>query len=271
MIHPSTHDRRRTPSGRAKYLPRGQGGLVGFELAGGAEAGRRFIDALKLLYHVANIGDARSLAIHPASTTHSQLTGEEQLATGVSPGYVRLSVGIEHIDDILADLAQALDATWRLTAPGRARPAGVPPGKFCRAAPAAGGTARPRRIVAGTAIAARAASFVEDQAMSMSAMGGLTSAAASLRQADCLVAPRALTRGSRWRLGKKSCRAWPPQQEPARGERGVRRVAATAPLRRGPWPAVRGRWWAMCSVRSAPARPTAVTAQQAIAAYRRAG
>ena len=69
-----------------------------------------FINSLKLLYHVANIGDARSLAIHPASTTHSQLTEAEQLATGVSPGYVRLSIGLEHIDDIIADLSQALDA-----------------------------------------------------------------------------------------------------------------------------------------------------------------
>jgi O-acetylhomoserine (thiol)-lyase len=94
-----------------KYLPAGKGGLVGFELAGGADAGRRFIDRLKLFYHVANIGDARSLAIHPASTTHSQLTESEQAATGVSPGYVRLSVGLEHIDDIIADLAQALDAS----------------------------------------------------------------------------------------------------------------------------------------------------------------
>jgi O-acetylhomoserine (thiol)-lyase len=92
------------------YLSGGYGGLVGFELNGGADAGRTFIDALALFYHVANIGDARSLAIHPASTTHSQLTVEEQHATGVTPGYVRLSVGIEHIDDILADLTQALDA-----------------------------------------------------------------------------------------------------------------------------------------------------------------
>jgi O-acetylhomoserine (thiol)-lyase len=92
-----------------RYLKGGYGGLVGFELAGGREAGRRFINALKLLYHVANIGDARSLAIHPASTTHSQLTDAEQLATGVSPGYVRLSIGLEHIDDILADLKQALE------------------------------------------------------------------------------------------------------------------------------------------------------------------
>jgi O-acetylhomoserine (thiol)-lyase len=109
VIHPSTTTGQDAEWTR-KYLPRGQGGLVGFELAGGAAAGRRFIDALKLLYHVANIGDARSLAIHPASTTHAQLTVEDQLATGVSPGYVRLSIGIEHIDDILADLAQALQA-----------------------------------------------------------------------------------------------------------------------------------------------------------------
>ncbi|MFK4508496.1 O-acetylhomoserine (thiol)-lyase [Bradyrhizobium daqingense] len=90
------------------YLKGGYGALVGFELKGGVEAGRRFIDALKLFYHVANIGDARSLAIHPASTTHQQLTTAEQLAAGVTPGYVRLSVGIEHPDDILADLGQAL-------------------------------------------------------------------------------------------------------------------------------------------------------------------
>ncbi len=93
-----------------KYLSGGYGGLVGFELKGGLAAGRKFIDALKLFYHVANIGDARSLAIHPASTTHSQLSPDEQVASGVSPGYVRLSIGIEHIDDILADLEQALAA-----------------------------------------------------------------------------------------------------------------------------------------------------------------
>jgi O-acetylhomoserine (thiol)-lyase len=109
VIHPSRQDgmlRARAD----KYLVGGYGGLVGFELAGGREAGRRFINSLKLLYHVANIGDARSLAIHPASTTHSQLSPEERLATGVSEGYVRLSVGLEHIDDILADLDQALAA-----------------------------------------------------------------------------------------------------------------------------------------------------------------
>jgi O-acetylhomoserine (thiol)-lyase len=92
------------------YLKGGYGGLVGFELKGGVEAGRRFIDALKLLYHVANIGDARSLAIHPASTTHQQLSSAEQIAAGVTPGYVRLSVGLEHVEDIIGDIAQALDA-----------------------------------------------------------------------------------------------------------------------------------------------------------------
>ncbi|MGQ3072782.1 MAG: O-acetylhomoserine aminocarboxypropyltransferase/cysteine synthase family protein [Ferrovibrionaceae bacterium] len=109
VIHPSQQTgeaRRRADT----YLKGGFGGLLGFELKGGLEAGKRFIDALKLFYHVANIGDARSLAIHPASTTHSQLTGDEQAASGVSPGYVRLSIGIEHIDDILADLDQALAA-----------------------------------------------------------------------------------------------------------------------------------------------------------------
>lgn len=92
------------------YLTGGYGALVGFELAGGREAGRRFIDALQLVYHVANIGDARTLAIHPATTTHSQLSPEDRLSTGVSEGYVRLSIGIEHIDDIVADLMQALEA-----------------------------------------------------------------------------------------------------------------------------------------------------------------
>lgn len=91
-------------------LKGGYGGLVGVELKGGAAAGRAFIDALKLFYHVANIGDARSLAIHPASTTHSQLAPEDQAKTGVNPGYVRLSIGLEHSDDILADLDQALTA-----------------------------------------------------------------------------------------------------------------------------------------------------------------
>jgi len=107
VIHPSLwkgEERRRADA----YLTGGLGGLVGFELAGGREAGRRFIDALELLYHVANIGDARSLAIHPASTTHSQLSPEDRLSTGVTEGYVRLSVGIEHQDEIIADIEQAL-------------------------------------------------------------------------------------------------------------------------------------------------------------------
>ena len=92
------------------YLSDGSyGALMGFELKGGREAGEAFINALEMLYHVANIGDARSLAIHPASTTHSQLSAEDQAASGVTPGYVRLSIGIEHADDIIADISQALD------------------------------------------------------------------------------------------------------------------------------------------------------------------
>jgi O-acetylhomoserine (thiol)-lyase len=87
-----------------RYLPRGAGAVVAFDIAGGLEAGKRFVDALELHSHLANIGDVRSLVIHPASTTHSQLSGEEQLATGVSPGLVRLSVGLEGIEDIKADL-----------------------------------------------------------------------------------------------------------------------------------------------------------------------
>ena len=87
-----------------KYAPLGTGGVLSFEIKGGAEAGRTFVEALELHSHVANIGDVRSLVIHPASTTHSQLTEEEQRATGVTPGLVRLAVGIENITDILADL-----------------------------------------------------------------------------------------------------------------------------------------------------------------------
>ena len=95
---------------RAKrYLKGGYGALMGIELEGGLEAGKKFIDSLKMLYHVANIGDARSLAIHPASTTHSQLSDKDLAAAGVTPGYVRLSIGIEHADDIIADLDQALN------------------------------------------------------------------------------------------------------------------------------------------------------------------
>jgi O-acetylhomoserine (thiol)-lyase len=96
---------------RAKTLaPKGTGAVLAFELAGGVAAGKAFVDALTLHSHVANIGDVRSLVIHPASTTHAQLTPEEQLTTGVTPGLVRLAVGIEGIDDILADLEQGFAA-----------------------------------------------------------------------------------------------------------------------------------------------------------------
>ena len=87
-----------------KYAPRGAGAVLAFEIRGGIEAGKRFVEALELHSHVANIGDVRSLVIHPASTTHSQLTADEQLTAGVTPGLVRLAVGLEGIDDILADL-----------------------------------------------------------------------------------------------------------------------------------------------------------------------
>jgi len=91
-----------------RYLARGFGAILGFGVRGGLEGGQRFINSLSLVSHVANVGDAKTLAIHPASTTHSQLSPEEQAATGVTPDFIRLSVGIEHIDDILADLDQAL-------------------------------------------------------------------------------------------------------------------------------------------------------------------
>jgi O-acetylhomoserine (thiol)-lyase len=91
-----------------KYLSGGYGALVGLGLKGGYEAGTKLINGLKLFSHLANIGDAKSLAIHPASTTHSQLTEDEQRSSGVNPEYVRLSVGIEDSDDIIADLEQAL-------------------------------------------------------------------------------------------------------------------------------------------------------------------
>ncbi|MBN9198581.1 MAG: bifunctional o-acetylhomoserine/o-acetylserine sulfhydrylase [Microbacterium ginsengisoli] len=93
-----------------RYAPKGVGAVLSFELKGGVEAGRAFVNALTLFSHLANIGDVRSLVIHPASTTHSQLTPEQQLTTGVTPGLVRLSVGIENIDDLKADLEQALGA-----------------------------------------------------------------------------------------------------------------------------------------------------------------
>ncbi len=107
VIHPSLMDGEMRARADA-VMSGGYGALMGFELEGGVEAGKKFIDNLELLYHVANIGDARSLAIHPASTTHSQLSAEDQAASGVTPGYVRLSIGIEHVDDIIADIEQAL-------------------------------------------------------------------------------------------------------------------------------------------------------------------
>jgi len=94
-----------------KYLPKGPGAILGFGIQGGLEAGRNFINNLKLFSHLANVGDAKSLAIHPASTTHSQLNPEEQVIAGVTPDFVRLSVGLEDIEDILWDLDQALDQT----------------------------------------------------------------------------------------------------------------------------------------------------------------
>ncbi|MFH1783144.1 MAG: O-acetylhomoserine aminocarboxypropyltransferase/cysteine synthase [Candidatus Omnitrophota bacterium] len=92
-----------------KYLPKGAGAIVGFGIKGGIPKATRFIDSLKLISHLANVGDAKTLAIHPATTTHQQLSSEEQLATGVTPDYVRLSVGIENIDDIIGDIKQALE------------------------------------------------------------------------------------------------------------------------------------------------------------------
>jgi len=92
-----------------KYLPNGAGAILGFGIQGGLDSGKKFIDALELILHLANVGDAKSLAIHPATTTHQQLTSQEQLATGVTPDFIRLSIGIEHIDDIIADIQQALN------------------------------------------------------------------------------------------------------------------------------------------------------------------
>jgi O-acetylhomoserine (thiol)-lyase len=93
----------------AKYLPKGAGAIIGFGVKGGIEAGRTFINSLQLVSHLANVGDAKTLAIHPATTTHQQLSPAEQAATGVTPDFIRLSVGLEHIDDILWDIGQALE------------------------------------------------------------------------------------------------------------------------------------------------------------------
>ena len=105
-----------------KLAPKGTGAVLAFELAGGVDAGKAFVNALTLHSHVANIGDVRSLVIHPASTTHAQLSPEEQLATGVTPGLVRLAVGIEGIDDILADLEQGFAAAKPFTTSGATDP-----------------------------------------------------------------------------------------------------------------------------------------------------
>ncbi|MFA5336668.1 MAG: O-acetylhomoserine aminocarboxypropyltransferase/cysteine synthase family protein [Candidatus Omnitrophota bacterium] len=91
-----------------KYLKKGAGALIGFGIKGGLKSGKKFIESLELISHVANIGDAKSLAIHPATTTHQQLSEKERIATGVTPDFIRLSIGLEHIDDIIADIDQAL-------------------------------------------------------------------------------------------------------------------------------------------------------------------
>ena len=108
MLYSTEHDKPIADRAK-KYLKGGNGPMIGIELKGGIEAGKKFIESLKMFYHVANIGDARSLAIHPASTTHSQLNEKELAASGVTQSYVRLCIGIEHIDDIIEDLDQALN------------------------------------------------------------------------------------------------------------------------------------------------------------------
>ncbi|UCF00446.1 MAG: PLP-dependent transferase [Planctomycetota bacterium] len=96
-----------------KYLPYGQGAIVGFGIKGGKGAGIKFINSVKLASHLANIGDSKTLVIHPASTTHQQLSQAEQLAAGVTDDYIRISVGTEHIDDIIADVKMALKESQR--------------------------------------------------------------------------------------------------------------------------------------------------------------
>jgi O-acetylhomoserine (thiol)-lyase len=91
-----------------KYLPNGAGAIIGFGIKGGVKEGKKFIESLELISHLANVGDAKTLAIHPATTTHQQLSQEEQIATGVTADFIRLSIGIEHIDDIIEDIDQAL-------------------------------------------------------------------------------------------------------------------------------------------------------------------
>lgn len=110
VVYPGLEDSPAHPLA-SKYLKRGYGALVGFGIKGGLEAGKRFIHSVKLLSHVANIGDAKSLVIHPASTTHQQLTAAEQATTGVTPDYIRLSIGLEDVEDIKFDIDQALKAS----------------------------------------------------------------------------------------------------------------------------------------------------------------
>jgi len=110
VIYPGFEDNPNYPLAK-KYLNGNYGSLIGFGIKGGLEAGRKFIDSVKLLSHLANIGDAKSLVIHPASTTHQQLTREEQEATGVTEDYVRLSIGLENVQDIIGDINQALEKT----------------------------------------------------------------------------------------------------------------------------------------------------------------
>jgi O-acetylhomoserine (thiol)-lyase len=95
-----------------KYLTNGFGGILNFGIKGGLESGKKFIDSLKLVSHLANVGDAKTLAIHPASTTHEQLSDEERKAAGVEPNLVRISVGIEHIEDIKADFEQSFEKVF---------------------------------------------------------------------------------------------------------------------------------------------------------------
>ncbi|HEX7612865.1 MAG TPA: PLP-dependent transferase, partial [Candidatus Limnocylindrales bacterium] len=117
-----------THKNAAKYLSGGYGGVVTFGLKGGVEAGRKLIDSVNLFSLLANVGDAKSLIIHPASTTHQQLSAADQVASGVTPELVRLSVGLEHIDDIIADLDQAIGVATGIrsaTAGSSAVPAGA--------------------------------------------------------------------------------------------------------------------------------------------------
>jgi O-acetylhomoserine (thiol)-lyase len=109
VTYPGLKDSPEYPAAQ-KYLPKGAGAILGFGIKGGTAAGKKFIESLRLFSHLANVGDAKSLAIHPASTTHSQLNEEQQASAGVSPDFIRLSIGLEDIEDILWDLDQALQS-----------------------------------------------------------------------------------------------------------------------------------------------------------------